>query len=512
MPRSFFVAGLLLILLVFPGGAYAQDETATPTPTVEPTPEAQYIAAFNADVYFPMAIRFNFNAILPLNTEITAATLILQSESLGTSARNLPIEDEDVLTQDDVLVDLLYFWEFDALTDTPSVFEEVTYTWNLTLSNGETDAAQGVVVFEDHRANWVTAERGGVPLMVTVPENNIDADALIERMRPAYVLLSNRATALDVPLSVVLYPDPLKPECDLVDNRLSVTRPTIDETVIPCTPGRVASLYNRAGYLVYGLSASNIRTAQDVLVPLLVEQSYAPFWDDANVPEWFQYGMVTLYTNQGDKQQLAFSARTASRTGQLYTLDALSEVPPVGDSIDRVIWEAQSYGLVVYMAEVYGLSDLFELARSVSATQPFSQVFSVQTGDRLEDLLADWRTWLFESDVPDLYGVNLYVGATSTPTLVAPPTSIPPTRTPLPTFTPSDTPTITPTPLPATPTPTVTPRSAREVFTPTPSSTPFPATVTLTTGSQVTQLAVLGAAVLVVLLLVVGVLVGRRRH
>jgi hypothetical protein len=501
----------MLSLLAWVAVSSAQEETPSPDPEPTLTPAPQYIVAFETDLYFPMAVRFYFDAILPLETEITEATLTLQSDSLGTMSRNVPIEEADVLTQDGVLVALSYFWIFEDADETPLMFEEVRYTWSLTLSNNETDVAQGGFVFSDHRANWETIERGGVPLALTVPRPGLDAEQLIERLRPIYTFLAGEAESIEDSLAVVLYTDAVTVECPMVDGTISVVNVDFPAQTVPCVPGRALELYERSGYLVFDLPSDGLRTAQQTLTPLLVQRAYAPLWEDADIPEWFQFGVVTLYRDQNDKGRLTFPARTASRNGQLFSLDDLRDVP-ASESPLRAIWEGQSYGLVVYMAEVYGLETVFELARSVNDEQSFSDLFNDLTGNTLVDLLAEWELWLFTDDAPNVYGVNLYLAATATPTLTPSITPVTPTRTPFPTFTPSDTPTTTATPLPPTETPTVTPRPARDVFTPTPTRTPTPeTTVQLPVDPQLAQFALLGVAVLAVVLLVGGLYIGRRR-
>jgi hypothetical protein len=504
--------GVLLVLLG--GQVSAQEITPSPTATDAPTTSAQYVVAFDAVTYFPVAMFFEFDMILPLETEITVAAITLQSDSLGTLARNLPIEDADVLIQEGALVDLRYFWEFEGADEMPLVFEDVTYTLTLTLSNGEMDQVAGELPFTDHRVQWEEEINvGELPLTLTVPLDVLDPAQVLERLRPIYALLAEEAGAIDEPLEVVLYPSPFTLECLTVDGRPAVVNPVVGPQAIPCEADRARDLYTQSGYFVFELSSASLARAEAALTPLLFDRAYAPLWSGANVPAWFEFGLLTLYRDENDKGQLTLAARGAARNGQLLTLADLRE-PPVdlGEQGQRV-WESQSYGLVVYMAQVYGLEAVFELARSLGTTETFATRFTQQTGDTLDDLFAAWEIWLFTEGAPGVYALNLYAGPTLTPTFTPSATPVTPTRTPLPTSTLTATPTITSTPLPPTETSTVTPRAARDVFTPTPTATPVPPpTATLPVEPQIVQLALMGVAGLAVLLVVVGLLAGRRRR
>jgi hypothetical protein len=168
------------------------------------------------------------------------------------------------------------------------------------------------------------------------------------------------------------------------------------------------------------------------------------------------------------------TARAASRAGG--ALRNMESVPQ--ESTRRNQWSAQSYGMVLYMAEQLGVDGLFNLASSLSADNALAEAYAEATDSTLSGLISAWSSWLFTPQAVSAYGYSPYLPTTATPTVTM---TFTPTITP--TFTPSLTPTITPsvtgilsptprppTIVPPTPTPSLTSRPAGSV--PNPITTP----------------------------------------
>jgi hypothetical protein len=262
-------------------------------------------------------------------------------------------------------------------------------------------------------------------------------------------------------------------------------------------------VYRESGYLVFQDLPGVDVEAQ--IVAAMVWHFYEPLWTDADVPTWFAAGLEQLYA-PALKTELLATAQNAARINRLFTLDTMSAEPP--DDPERArIWQAQSYGMILYMVEQIGVDGVFSLAQALGSSVSFADQYAQVMDEPLDALVSSWQGWIFSPRAESVYGITAYQPATLTftPTLTATGTRTPTataTLTPSPTATvtgvlsPTPFATVTPSPTPTPEPPTVTPRPPVRAATPAPTSA---ISSVLTPGVQ--------AVALIVLLLLIAVLV-----
>jgi hypothetical protein len=208
--------------------------------------------------------------------------------------------------------------------------------------------------------------------------------------------------------------------------------------------------------------------------------------------------------------QLRSSVVEAARSNGLLDQTTM-EASVAGNGVPAARWQAQSYAMVLYIADQIGLEGLFALARA-ALEAPFESVYREAIGQPLSTLVPNLRDWLFTPRGESAYLLSLYGAATATPAPTVTFTPFPPTRTPRPepSVTPTPTITLTPTTRPtATRTPTVTPRPPGSLDTATPISIITPTNQPLIgTGSRTSILAVL--VIVLAVLVILYARVGRR--
>ncbi len=239
----------------------------------------------------------------------------------------------------------------------------------------------------------------------------------------------------------------------------------VRSVTLPCDAAKSQTLHAASGYTIVQVDYLTYNAALEAVSRALLDRLYAPLWGEATVPDWFRYGLGVFYAPT-DKSVYLDEVQRAARTGGLL----LDYAQPPADPIKRAIWQAQSYGLVLYMAEQIGVDGLFDLAASLG-TRTLESAYRAAADAPLAGVFPAWRDWIFSQAARTAYTFNPYLDVTPTPTATLSPTPFPstPTRTFTPTFTPSITPTVTgvlsPTARPsdtpsATLTPTFTPRAA----------------------------------------------------
>ena len=157
---------------------------------------------------------------------------------------------------------------------------------------------------------------------------------------------------------------------------------------------------------------------------------YESLWQSKDVPAWFADGLAQFYT-AGLKIGWYPPLLTAVRNDNLFAVDALAHAPSSDENVD--LWQAQSYGMILYIADQIGVPGLFALARDVGKAASFAEAYQSALNKPLTSLLPDLKTWLFTDRAASAFEFTVYQPVTFTPT---------PSRTPTftPTFTPSDQP------------------------------------------------------------------------
>jgi hypothetical protein len=227
---------------------------------------------------------------------------------------------------------------------------------------------------------------------------------------------------------------------------------------------------------------------------------------DTNVPAWFVSALRLLY-RPTSKSDLLAPALSAARSNTLLTLDEMATSPLQGARAD--VWRAQSYGMLLYVADAVGLDGVWQLARDVSSAG-FAAAYERIMRQPLTSLVRNARDWLLTPRGEAAYSLAVYAQPTRTAAPSATFTPFPATRTPRPDASLTPTPTITPTPTQrptATLTPTITPRPPGSLDTP----TPIPAQTTTPLIEPTSRTSILAVLIIILAVLIITFArVGRR--
>jgi hypothetical protein len=326
---------------------------------------------------------------------------------------------------------------------------------------------------------------------------------LTHNLAMVYELLSENTSRSPV-LRYLVYDSGVAPGCahrtlaSGVEETLAVG--VFSGTLLPCRPEFAERVYEESGYAVFQrVPGYDVET---IMVEHMVRAFYAPLWDGNDVPIWFETGLGLFYA-PALKTDLLSIVQAMARNNRLFSLEAMNNTP----SDDAELWRAQSYGMVLYIAELAGVQGVFELANAVDDSVSFSEIYEQVTGQSLVALIPAWQGWIFTRMAELVYGITPYQPPTPTrtPTLTDTRTrTATTTPTPTQTYTPSVTGVLSSTPYPTltssrTPTrepATVTPRPPVRTPTPTPTNS---ISILRTPGVQ--------AGVVIVLLIVIGILV-----
>lgn len=373
-------------------------------------------------------------------------------------------------------------------SDAPTLFQPITFTWVLTTTNGETITYAESPIFADPRSPWSADNSAGVT--VAVPFN---AATLGPRLAPLVERLRDQTDQPAANQRYLLYDSAIPLDACPPDNQLLGA---LTGEVVPCQAGQTEALYSAQGYQLLGLSPVNGGTALSALTDRLVADAYAAQWGDQAVPDWFRFGLTRFYDPNGNSAYYP-GAVSAARNGSL--LPTLDTIPT--DGAGRALWEAQSVGWTLYMADQLGFDGLLALAGEISPSRTLADVYSARTGSPLESVGVGWRSWVFTERASATYDLSPYAPPTATPTptqtaTLSPTATTPPTATATRTPTPTPSETLTSTPRPSwTPTESPTP-TATITLRPRASATPIgmgepTSTDTVETLSEITTTVVL---------------------
>jgi len=454
---------LLVTLLLLPALGYAQ---------------TSLISSERTTLLFPVGIYFELEAFVPVDSSIESLMLSITPEADGeTQQISMPLDDETVFRREGASVGVSYLWEIERPSQLPQLFSRLNYEWAIELSDGTQEERQGAVLWQDQRFGWSTETTNNdidVALRTTVDATN--AENTLNALVPAYELLEQNTGAIPTQRFILLDTEATI-GCDTNDEGENVVINAQLDFTPACSPALAVAAYQQADATVIRADENNRNRIVLSLLRSLIPVFYEESWRDAAVPAWFLEGLVRFYSP--NLQTNAFyQVQSAQQNNELLSLADLSARPPE-DAAMQALWQAQSAGLVLYMAERYSISDVYALAESVDEYDTFGEALEAVTGETLDDLYAAWRTWTRSEAALDTYSFNLYGPPTPTPTVFNSPTAtntrqLTLTPTPTATSTATLTPTITNTP---TVTPTFTPLLQRQFFTstPRPTATPVPA-------------------------------------
>jgi hypothetical protein len=438
-----------------------------------------YVFKWENEIIFPMGVRFRLTLSSPVES-LREVTLTI--EASGSEPVTVEIDLEEPAATGPGFTEVDYVWA--APDNAPlRVFsdEGVIYEWNAVDNAGATARVRDALVFQDERINWAEDEDPLGHLDLIVVADGPSPRQIRQSVMLAYNLISantGRTPAFDI----LLYPADLDPSgCVMIENEETgeeerVAVGPVSSVRLPCDPQRAAEIIAASGLELVRSDGTTAAGAQTALVNFLARQFYEPFWGEADVPDWFLSGLATFY-QPASKTTLMLSVRDAARIDSLLTLADMA----VERKAD-LLWRAQSFAMVLYIADQIGVDGLFDLARALADSASFQAAYEAATGQALNALLPNLRRWVFTGAADSAFNYHPYLADTPTPLPSMTNTPFPPTATDTPpptetatitpsvtgvlSATPSRTPTLTRTPTPAPA--TVTPRPVGSLFTPTP--------------------------------------------
>jgi len=423
---------LLIGLLIWPGSARvnAQDNT----------PDTGDIYSYRAEIIFPAAVRFFVGLNVPPE-QVRSATLTIRQESGLRLTFTLDPAQYIVQTDKATFVDLGYTWALNT-DPTPVPFESLNFLWEVETQDGQVSSAADEVLFEDtSRGDWQTT--GEPPFILHWYNEGLAGGTIRNEVMAAYGQLS-RNTGSNPLYDIALY-DPNTTLCETVKSEeTGETRSVVfsmeDASEYPCSVDDFVRLYANAGITFLQRPTLGYAELQDFLVNHMVSSTYSDLWQDIPVPAWYSTGLPFLYHLRPAYTTLQ-TTRSAGRTESLFSLSQMSvPVPDDATFQEDILWDAQSYLMVLYIAERYGAQAPFDLAMDIPAQGSFEAALQALSGETLAEFWDNWNLWLFSEAAERALTWTPYLPTTPTPTATSTHTPIPPT------YTPSHTPTITLTP------------------------------------------------------------------
>jgi hypothetical protein len=419
--RKFLLSLILFSSLT--GLVRAQDETTTPTPE-----NTGIMSGIEVRVWFPAVLEFNANiAARPEEIESSQIRLF----QTGGYEYTVPIDVESTFSLraiDTGRVSVLVPLDSE---NRPRPFEPLNYRWSVTGTDGEVSEARGEVLFQTPDFEWRSA--GDPPLGFT-SYGDLGIGVLRDELLRVYdrLALDTRETP-SFRFVVYRFGDV---SCDT-----STDTPTIPNSPgVPCSIEDLRDYYAANGLIFFQPSGVGFEVTQNELTTELVSAFYAPSWS-VEVPAWFERGLGQLYRPTGNYPALV-TGQGASANNALFSLETLATPLPLdADPNQRVLWDAESYLLVLYLADTYGADAPFRLASELEDAESFEAAFEAVTdGATVTDVYRRWEVWLSSGQAESAALWHPYLATTPTVTPTSTNTSIPPTRTP------TLTPTITLTP------------------------------------------------------------------
>lgn len=507
----------------------------TPALAQESQPGQGFILGSSSEVIFPQVVRFSVT-LSRLFTDLASASLIIQPE--GQAAIPVTIDLNSVVFKREPYAELAYVWTIPR-DNPPHLFEKITYTWRVISTTQETGQFENSLTFTDQRVGWVqqvdetghlsltipgfgpsteaavvsqatsqvsttaqavtgvnqavqsdvptiepglgaaevTAEVGSTPSGVQPTTDAPNSSGVIQmrkNLEPIYALLVAN-TGRQLNFNLMLYSDEFPPGCTRDSEGKAVAVGPYTGTQVPCDDSLANAIISASGYELVQSGSNSLNRMQVAVINHLTDRFYEAAWQGKAVPEWFRLGLEQLYA-PALKSNYFPTLSNAARNTALLPLDKVTE-----SGANRDLALAQSYGLVVYIADQIGLDGLYKLANVDGAS--FAEAYQSTMGKPLTSLLGALKAWIFTNRAVTAFSFTPYQPATATPTAtrtLTPTLSPTPTETFTPTFTPTVTGVLSATPLPTrtptrTPTPappTRTPRPAGSLNTPTPVPTP----------------------------------------
>jgi hypothetical protein len=396
------------------------------------------IYAFRTEILFPAVVRFFVGVNVPPSEIVSVSLTVRQGD---TFEQTFTVDPETYLFEDTgAATQLAYPWDI-TRDPAPIPFVPLNFMWQVETADGAISTAVGESIFEDvRRGEWQSA--GQPPLILHWTNENLAGRSIWDEVMAAYSLMS-RQTGLTPFFEFAIY-DPDARLCQTVrdpdtDEARQVVISPQDGAEFPCSLRLFEDVYAAGDMTFISRPTFGYAELQDLLVTEIARGTYTRLWGDQDVPAWFLNGLAFLYRLHTGAAALEVARNAARIETVIEWAELTTPLPDDAPSRERVLWEAESYLLVLYLAEQHGADAPFDLALAIP-DEGFDAALRALTGDDLETLWDNWLHWLFTPAAQRAVGWTPYLVTTPTPTPTPTATAIPPTPTA------SSTPTITPSP------------------------------------------------------------------
>lgn len=403
--------------------------------------ESEKIISSRALVVMPSVIRFRVR-VIATRDEVTRIQLrvhegetLLQSFDIPTPIDNLFIDFGDE-TEYEII------WDIRQTPLRP--FSTLNYQFEVETTDGEIATVEEEFTFEDDKfQEWEMVE--SETLKIYSLGDAIDWSTHLAGLEQNIRLLREN-TGFAAPVGLAIYPADTKicVEGEVPEDSPDATPPLVvmsEDKAFPCNPADMARVYANSDLVMAFVDAEDFFAQENQAFAAIFDLVYATRWENADVSAWFREGLRQLYSRVNQGQAIA-AIKRASQEERVLPL-AQMETSQSADSEDFALWQAQAYGLTLYLADIFGASTPFDIARAVSPSLSLRQAIEQITGLTTQRLYGRWLAWIDTARAIAAANWNPYLETTPTPLPTDTPSSIPPTHTPRPTATITPTPTST---------------------------------------------------------------------
>lgn len=432
---------VMLILAWLPGFslAYGQDgEDQT-----EEAADAGQIYSHGIELLYPVTIRFFLTVSCP-QAMLNNVELTVRQESGLYLSFDVSVADH-IGEESRDYTNLIYDWVLADSEQTPLPFESLNYGWRVETAEGVSSVADEILLEDTRHGEWY---KGGEPPLTLRWLNPDLAGGRIQKETLAAYDLLTRRTGLSPRFEFVIYDPGMK----LCESRVQETGETASVLIshnfgqpqYACSLEHYKQAYDHANMLFLQRTSLGYAVLEDELITEMAQKTYDQLWAGAEVPAWFRFGLAGLYRLRPNYSALQV-VRTAARTETLITLPELAQpLPSTTQFQAQMLWESESYLLVLFLADKFGAQAPFELAQAVTQhAGGFAGALQDLIGAGDAALWDEWTTWIFTNNADAAQTWTPYLLTTPTPTATPTATRIPPSRTPTPTATATPTATST---------------------------------------------------------------------